>query len=271
MELNGFILKCSPFPEGLWPIKLSALFFFPLCLAIVAFPHITKVEAGSPPEAGERLEFPRSRSGMQPSAMGGTLPLSRKDAYSCFLFSETSLITSLSKLINSLQTKKCNHCYCWWSLMHAFPFPPPCNEARKGCCSFLSSSASHTLHLHDGPAAGHGLNDPKRRGEGLGAAGGFLVAAQAWPKLHGVQAFQAIPYPGPTPCCTPGLMQTQIWTWATCFRPALATVPSGGTALCLISDRQSLGLQKLGNQSKNRCFSKSLFFSSVLLPYSVSR
>lgn len=80
---------------------------------MAAFPHISKVEAGSPPEAGEGLEFPRSLSGIQPSAKHGALPPSRKDAYSCFLFSETSLIMSLFKLIRALQVKKYNHCYNW--------------------------------------------------------------------------------------------------------------------------------------------------------------
>lgn len=80
---------------------------------MAVFPRITKVEAGSPPEAGEGLEFPRSCSGIQLSAKHMALPPSRKDAYNCFLFSETSLITSLSKLIHALRTKKCNHCYRW--------------------------------------------------------------------------------------------------------------------------------------------------------------
>lgn len=65
---------------------------------------------------------------------------------------------------------------------------------------------------HTSLAQRPGLNDPKPGGEGLGAPVGFLVAAQAWPNLRGVQALQAIPHPGPTPGCTSGLMQMQIWT-----------------------------------------------------------
>lgn len=186
---------------------LSA-FFFPLCPAMVSFPHFTKVEAGSPQEAGEGLEFSRSHAGLQPSPRHGAQTLSRKGAYSCFLFSKTSLITSLSKLIHSLQSKKYNHHYHRQSSMHAFPFPPPCSELLISLLTDIPQAL---------PAADCGTSmipspDVKAWGHQ-----GFLVAAQAWPDLPRVQAFQVIPYPGLTPGSTPGLMKMQTWTRAACF------------------------------------------------------
>lgn len=64
----------------------------------------------------------------------------------------------LSKLIHSLQSKKYSCCYHKQSSVHAFPFPPPLSESRRGCCSFLSSLTSHRLCLHDGPAADWGTS-----------------------------------------------------------------------------------------------------------------
>lgn len=199
----------QPFSWGL--VACTALFlpfFFPLCPAMASFPHLTKVEAGSPLEAGEGLEFSRSHAGLQPPPRHGAQPLSRKGAYSCFLPSKTCSITSLSQLIRPLQSKKYNHCFHRKSSMHTFPFPPPCSKSRKRCCSFLSSLTSHRLCQHDGPVA-----DPvapqwsqiqRWRHGGIG----FPGCSSGLARFSWGAGFQLVPYSGLTPGSTSGLMQT---------------------------------------------------------------
>lgn len=143
--------------------------------------------------------------------------------------------------------------------MH-FHFPLP--ATRQGTAGVHFFPRRHLVG--DGPAAGCGTSGtPNPEVKAWGRPGGFWSRFGSGRSFAGwVQAVRAIPH---SPRSDPRL---QTWADADedlekipCLRPAPVPVPSGG----------SLGLHKLGNQSKNRCFSKSLFFSSVFLPYRASR
>lgn len=71
----------------------------------------------------------------------------------------------------------------------------------------------------------------------------------------GYKAFQVIPYPGLTPGSNLGWCKHRFGLDLHVLGQLQCT------GLCLRSGRRKLGLQKLGNQSKNMCFSKSLFSS----------
>lgn len=232
---------------------LSA-FFFPLCPAMVSFPHFTKVEAGSPQEAGEGLEFSRSHAGLQPSPRHGAQTLSRKGAYSCFLFSKTSLITSLSKLIHSLQSKKYNHHYHRQSSMHAFPFPPPCSELLISLLTDIPQAL---------PAADCGTSmipNPMWRHGGIRGSWLQLRLGQIFLGYRHFKWSLTLVWP----------QAPHLGWWKCRLGPELHVLGQlQCTGLCLRSGRQKLGLQKLGNQSKNMYFSKSLFSSCVFLPYTL--
>lgn len=190
-------------------------------------------------------------------------------------FCSPSLITSLSKLIHAPRTKKRNHCYHWWSLMCTFPFPPlPSPQWGKERVLFIPvlSDISHASPARWSCSQSWSQRPQTQRWR-LGGTRGVSGCSSGLAESSQGAGFTSDSSPRSNP-------RLHIWADANAdldlsrllkASSSYCALGRGGTGLSPRSRRQSPGLQKLGNQSKNRCFSKSLVFSSVLLPYSASR
>lgn len=170
---------------------------------------------------------------------------------------------SLSKLIHSLQSKKYHHYYHRQSSMHAFPFPPPCSESRRGCCSFLSSQMSHRWFCqHDGPAADCGTSMIPNLEVKAQKHQKFLGAGLA--RFSGGAGIPSAPLLCPD-------ARLHIWADTDLDSDQSWMFWDSSSELGSASDLagRSLGCKSWEISLKIAYFSKSLFFNSVFLPYTL--